>query len=110
MNSTWLRKNIKVKNVQRFMFTDEKVFTIEGCFNPKNDGIWSDDRSSANMEGGIFEKEKYSIIIMVALGATWNDLTLPYIKEPGKTITTAEYLKILIHYKKEGRRLFCNDS
>ena len=53
------------------MFTDEKIFTKHGYFNPKNDVVWADDRSDATERDGLDSKEKYPVSIMVALGATW---------------------------------------
>ena len=49
------------------MFTDEKLFTKNGCFNPKNDVVWADDGSERDE---LYSKEKYPVSIMVALGAT----------------------------------------
>ena len=59
------------------MFTDEKIFTKNGYFNPKNDVVWADDRSDATEHDGLYSKEKYPVSIMVALGATWYGLTRP---------------------------------
>ena len=33
------------------MFTDEKIFTKNGYFNPKTDVVWADDRSDATERG-----------------------------------------------------------
>ena len=88
------------------MFTDEKIFTVDGYFNPKNNGVWADDRSCANMNGGVFGKQKYPAKVMVALGATWNGLTEPYFFEEKKRLNTQDYLEVLTVYKSEGNRLF----
>jgi len=60
------------------MFTDEKIFTKNGYFNPHNDVIWADDRSDANERGGLNPIEKYPVHIMVTLGVTWEGVTRPY--------------------------------
>ena len=73
----WIRKNINHNKLKIMMFTDEKTFTKNGYFNPKNDVVWADDRSDATERGGLYSKEKYPVPIMVALGATWCGLTCP---------------------------------
>ena len=60
------------------MFTDEKYFTRNGFFNPKNDIVWTESISDTNELGRTFELEKYPINVMVAIGATWEGLTKPY--------------------------------
>ena len=79
----WLRKNINHDKLKRIMFTDEKIFTKNGYFNPKNDVVWADDRPDANDRGGLYSTEKYPVSIMVALGVTWNGLTRPFFSERG---------------------------
>ena len=57
------------------MFTDEKIFTKNDYFNPKNDVVWADDRSERD---GSYSKKQYPVSIMVALGAIYYGLTSPY--------------------------------
>ena len=73
----WIRKNIN-HNTLKIMYTDEKVFTKNCYFNPKNYVVWADDRADATERDGLYSKEKYPVSIMVALGATWYGLTSPY--------------------------------
>ena len=67
----WIRKNIDRSRLERVMFTDEKIFTTNDYFNPRNDVMWADDRSDANGRGGLHSMGKYSDCVMVAAGATW---------------------------------------
>ena len=60
------------------MFTDEKIFTINGSLNCKNDAIWANSRLDADMNDGIYAKEKFPVSVMVGIGVTWNELTTPY--------------------------------
>jgi len=90
------------------MFTDEKVFTTNGYYNPKNDVVWADSRSQANEIGGVFEAEKYPTLVMVALGDTWNGLTEPYIFEKGERLNTESYDQVLMFYKRQGDKLLVN--
>ena len=73
-----IRKNINYDKLKIMMFTDEKIFTKNGYFNPKNDVLWADDRSDAIEPDRLYSKEKYPISIMIALGATCYELTRPY--------------------------------
>jgi len=86
------------------MFSDEKVFTSNGYYNPKNDVVYAESRSDANKAGATFEFEKYPIKQMVALGATWNGLTEPYLFEKGERLNTDSYCDLLTFYKEEGDR------
>jgi hypothetical protein len=38
-----IRKNISRSKPEKMMFTDEKLFTKNGYFNPKNDAVWADN-------------------------------------------------------------------
>ncbi|CAM4844145.1 unnamed protein product [Rotaria magnacalcarata] len=68
------------------MFTDEKIFTRNGYFNRKNDVVWANNRNDANEYGGIHEREKYPVSIIVALGATWNGITVPFFFQMGERL------------------------
>ncbi|CAF4275868.1 unnamed protein product [Rotaria magnacalcarata] len=89
------------------MFTDEKIFTRNGYFNRKNDVVWANNRNDANEYGGIHEREKYPVSIIVALGATWNGITVPFFFQMGERLNGKTYLdELLPFYKMEGDRLF----
>ena len=49
----WIRRNVDRSKVERFMFTDNKIFTSNGFLNPKSDVVWVDDSSDANERGGL---------------------------------------------------------
>ena len=79
----WLRENINHDKLKRMTFTDEKIFTRNGYFNPENDVVWADDRSDVNDRGGLYSTEKYPVSIMVALGVRWNGPTRPFFFRKG---------------------------
>ncbi|CAF4341426.1 unnamed protein product [Rotaria magnacalcarata] len=84
------------------MFTDEKLFTKNGYFNPKNDVIWADDRSDANKRGELHSMQQYPVSVMVAVGATWYGLTRLYFFLKGEHLTDQSYQdKLLPFYKEE---------
>lgn len=107
----WIRKNITRNKLQNMMFTDEKIFTRNGYFNPKNDIVWADDRSDANEHDGLHQMEKYPVSIMVALGVTWYGLTHAYFFLKGERLNGQTYRnQLLPFYKKEGDRLFGHEN
>ena len=87
----WIRKNINHNKLRIMMFTDEKIFTKNGYFNPKNDVVWADGRSDATEYDGLYSKEKYPVSIMVALGATCYGLTSPYFFQQGQHLYGQTY-------------------
>lgn len=103
---SWIRKHIKKEVLEKTMFTDEKIFTVDGFHNPKNSVVWSESRIDANENGGTFAQQKYPISVMVAIGVTWNGLTRPYFLEKDERLNKDSYSKIILFYKKEGDRLF----
>ncbi|CAF4708516.1 unnamed protein product, partial [Rotaria sp. Silwood2] len=89
------------------MFTDEKIFNRNGYSNSKNDVVWANSRSDADMDNGIHRKEKFPVSVMVGMDATWNGLTTPYLFETGEHLNGATYsTKLLPFNKTEGDRLF----
>lgn len=107
---TWIRKNFSKARVHKMMFTDEKIFTRNGYFNPKNDVIWANSRSEANESGGIFEIQKFPISVMVSLGASWEGLTTPFFFVGGERLNANSYCEVLDFFKSEGDRLFKNTN
>jgi hypothetical protein len=89
------------------MFSDEKLFTVNGGLNKKNDVIYAESRDEANRIGGRFEKCKFPLSVMVWCGITVNGPTEPFFVENQEKITSSIYInKILPLAKEEGNRLF----
>ena len=87
------------------MFTDEKIFTKNGYFNPKNDVVWADDRSDANEDGAIYSIEKYPVAIIVGLGVTWFGPMRPFFQR-GERLNGRTYQgRLLPFYEGEGNEL-----
>ena len=85
----------------------KKLFIKNDYFNPKNDVIWVDDRSVANELSGLHSVEKYPVYVMVAVGATWYELTSSYFFLKGERLNGQSYHdQLLPFYKVEGERLF----
>ena len=50
------------------LFSDEKLFDIDGVYNSHNDRIWAVNRGVADAKGGIRRKCKFPQKVMVWLG------------------------------------------
>ena len=75
------------------MLTDEKMFTRNGYSNSKNDIVWASSHLDADMNNGIYTKEKFPVSIVVGMGVTWNGLTIPYFFEPGERLNSEIYTR-----------------
>ena len=53
------------------MFTDEKMFIKNDYLNPKNDVIWTNDRSDANERSRLHSMEKYPVCVIVTVDVTY---------------------------------------
>jgi hypothetical protein len=51
--------------MMQILFSDEKMFDIDGIYNSQNQRIWAASRTEANKRGGIKMKQKFSLKIMV---------------------------------------------
>ena len=65
------------------MFSDEKMFDIDGVYNSKKDHIWTVNRSEANKIGGIKQKMKFPQKVMVWFGVRSQDISPLVIFEHG---------------------------
>ena len=89
------------------MFTNEKIFTSNGFWNPKNDVAWTNDGSHANERDGLHLMKKYPISIMIALGVTCSGFTRPCFLQKGERLTGQIYYdRLLPFYKRKGDCLF----
>ena len=43
----------------KILFSDKKVFDIDGIDNSQNDRIWAVNRSAVDIKGGIRQKRKF---------------------------------------------------
>jgi hypothetical protein len=59
----------------RILFSDEKMFDIDGIYNSQNQRIWAASRAEANERGGIKMKQKFSKKVMVWLGVCSKGVT-----------------------------------
>ena len=50
--ANWERKKFWKEDTMRILFSDEKMFDLEGIYNSQNDCIWAVNRKEANWRGG----------------------------------------------------------
>ena len=46
------RKKFQKEDIMRILFSDEKMFDLDGIYNSENDCIWVVNREEANRRGG----------------------------------------------------------
>ena len=63
--ANWVRTNFKKENALKILFSDEKLFDIDGVYNAQNDRIWAVDRGEADKNGGRKQKRKFAQKVMV---------------------------------------------
>ena len=50
--ANWVRNNFTKAKTLRFVFSDEKLFTVDGAYNRQNERIWAVSRAEADKNGG----------------------------------------------------------
>ena len=53
--------------MMNILFSDEKMFNIDGVYDSQNDRIWAVNRAAADAKGGIRRKRKFPQKVMVCL-------------------------------------------
>jgi transposase len=107
--ANWIRTNFRKENTMRFLFSDEKMFDIDGIYNSQNDRIWAIDRQDANRRGGVRQRRKFPQKLMVWLGVCSKGVSPLVIFEKG-TVDHARYIKeVLPVALKYGNKVFGND-
>ena len=66
--ANWIRTNSRKENTMKILFSDEKMFDIDGIYNSQNDRIWEVNRSAAHTKGDLRQKRKFPLKVMVWLG------------------------------------------
>ena len=59
----------------RILFSDEKIFDLDGMYNSQNQRIWASSRDEADEKGGIEEKQKFPQKVMVGLAVCSKGVT-----------------------------------
>ena len=63
--ANWLRHNFRKEDTLRILFSDEKMFDLDGMYNAQNDRLWAVNREEADKRGGVQQKRKFAQKVMV---------------------------------------------
>ena len=62
-----LKTNFRKEDTLKILFSDKKIFDIDGVCNAQNNRMWAVDRDEADEKGGRKQKRKFSQKVMVWL-------------------------------------------
>lgn len=107
--ANWVRQKYRKEETMRILFSDEKMFDIDGVYNAQNDRIWASNRAEADKKGGIKPKRKFPQRVMVWLGACSKGVTPLVILDNG-SVNHHRYIdEVLPVAKKYGNKMFGNN-
>ena len=107
--ANWVRHNFRKEDTLKILFTDEKMFDIDGIYNAQNDRIWAVDREEADSKGGVCQRRKFPQKVMVWLGACSKGLTPLIILDKG-TVDHQRYINEVLPVALEyGNKVFGNE-
>ena len=93
----------------RILFSDDKLFDIDGVYNVQNGRVRTPSRVEANECGGIKMKRKFPQKVMVSLGACSKGITPLVIFEEGPLDHDRYIKEVLPGALKYGNKVFGND-
>ena len=103
--STWVQRTFRKDDLRKVLFSDEKMFDIDGVYNSQNDRIWAVNRAEANKRGGVHKKRKFPTKVMVWLGACSQGLTPLVILDEGSVDHRLYIKNVLPVVKKFGDKM-----
>ena len=63
--ANWTRKKFRKDDTMRILFSDEKMFDLDGIYNSENDHIWAINREEVKRRGGDKQQRKFPQKVMV---------------------------------------------
>ena len=90
--SNWVRTRFRKEDTMKILFSDEKLFDIDGIYNSQNDRIWAVIRVEADKRGGVKQKRKFSQKMMVWFAVCSKRVSPIVIFDEG-TIDHARYIR-----------------
>ena len=90
--ANWVRTKFRKEDTLKIVFSDEKMFDIDGVYNSQNQRIWAVNRAEADAKGGIRQKRKFPQKVMVWLGICSKGVSPLVIFENG-TVNHDRYIK-----------------
>lgn len=107
--ANWVRTNFRKEDTMKILFSDEKMFDIDGIYNSQNDRVWAVDRAEADRKGGVKQKRKFPQKVMVWLGACSKGVSPLVIFEEG-TVNHERYIREVLPVARDyGNVVFGDD-
>ncbi|CAF1315268.1 unnamed protein product [Rotaria sp. Silwood1] len=100
MFANWIRHNFRKEETMRILFSDEKMFDLDGMYNSQNDIIWAVNRAEADDKGGIKQKQKFPQKVMVWLGVCFKGVT-PLVIFDEETVNHERYIEKVLPVAKK---------
>ena len=105
----WVQTNFRKEDTMKVLFSDEKLFNIDGIYDFQNDRIWAVDRSEVDVKGGIRQICEFLQKIMARLGVCSKGLSPLVIFENGTVDHNCYINEVLPVALKYGNSIFGND-
>ena len=93
--ANWVRTNFKKEGTFKILFSDEKIFDIDGVCNAQNNRMWAVDRDEADEKAGRKQKRKFSQKAMIWLGVCSKGVRTLVILDKGTTDTSRKSCQLL---------------
>ena len=107
--ANWIRHNFRKEKTLKILFSEEKMFDLDGMYNAQNDRIWAVNRVEADKKGGVKQKRKFPQKVMVWLGACSKGLT-PLVIVDKEKVNHERYIKEVLPVAfRYGNKVFGND-
>jgi transposase len=90
--ANWVFNNFKKNETNNWLFSDEKMFDLDGMYNLQNDRVWAINRHEADRKNGVKKKHQFPTKVMVWLGACRKGLTSLIILDNG-TLKHEDYIR-----------------
>ena len=107
--TNWVRANFKKEDTLKILFSDEKMFDIDGIYNAQNDRVWAVNRGEADKKGETKQKWKFFQKVMVWFDVCSKGVTPLVILDKG-TVDYDRYIdEVLPVAIKYGNKVFGDD-
>ena len=97
--ANWVRTNFKKQGTLKILFSDEKIFDIDGVCNAQNNHMWAVDRDEAHEKGRRKQKRKFSQKVMIWLGVCSKGVRPLVILDKGTRDTSRKSCQLLSSMK-----------
>ena len=107
--ANWIRTNFNKEQTLRFVFSDDKMFDVDGIYNSHNDRIWACDRREADEKRRRKQERKLPQKVMVWLAMCSKGVSSLVIFDEGSVDHERYIEEVLPVTLKLGNMCFGND-